>query len=238
MAVRSSIVYFSCSVAYCVSALSATGCSSSSSGTPNTAQSDMDGSRPDDGTSRDDATDATMDIDGSGHDDSPSPADSGAPEAPTVNTGAAGDAGASQFCAAVCAGLYACAADAGVEDAGSCHCTPGSAAIERTDFVEAFTSCVRSAIARDCSDAGGAVQDCQVAAAASIEPSPAAAVFCKNLEFTFCANILPDCLTNAGIYSDTTISAFTNCLPELPDADVDGGCTNFGLCLNGASTPL
>jgi hypothetical protein len=198
-------------------------------------QSNTDSSTPYDGS--DSRDDATTEIDATGHDGAPM-IDGGASEAATVNTGAAGDGGASQFCSAVCAGLYACAADAGAPDAGNCRCTPGSVAIERADFVEAFTSCVRSAIERDCSDAGGAVQDCQVAAAASIDPSPAAAVFCKNLEFTFCANVLPDCLTNAGIYSDTTISAFANCLPELPDADVDGGCTNFGLCLNRASTPL
>ena len=176
--------------------------------------------------------------DDGGHDGGVPQDDGGAADASRVNTMPAGDAGAAQFCSAVCAGLYACAADAGALDAGSCHCTAGSAAIERTDFVDAFTSCVRRAIPADCSDAGGAVQGCQLAAAASIDPSPAAAVFCKNLEFTFCANILPDCLTNAGVYSDTTISAFTNCLPELPDADVDGGCTNFGLCLNNASTTL
>lgn len=46
MVVRSSIFYISYSLAYCVTALSATGCSGSSSGTPNMAQSDMDGSTP------------------------------------------------------------------------------------------------------------------------------------------------------------------------------------------------
>lgn len=152
-----------------------------------------------------------------------------------TNATSAGDAGAAAFCSAVCSGLLACSA--GV-DAGPCHCSAGSAALERTDFVDTFTSCVQAAIAADCSDAGGAVQDCQVTAAASINPTPAAATFCKNLEFTLCAAILPDCLTNAGVYSDSTIAAFANCLPELPDADVDGGCTNFGVCLNSASTPL
>jgi hypothetical protein len=180
-----------------------------------------------------------MEIESGGGDDGPSPSDGGVPETSVVNSAAAaGDAGASRFCSAICADLYACAADAGVEDAGACHCTPGSAAIERSDFVEVFAACVERGILADCSDASGAVQDCQVAAAASIDPSLAAAAFCKSLEFTFCANVVPDCLTNAGIYSDTTISAFTNCLPELPDADVDGGCTRFGVCLANASTPL
>lgn len=195
----------------------------------------MDSSTPNDGGSREAAA---MESDNAGGSDGSSPGDGGATGASTVNTAASGDAGASGFCSAVCADLYACAADAGLQDAGACHCTPGSAAIERTDFVEAFTSCVRRGILADCADAGGAVQDCQLAAAASINPSPAAAAFCKNLEFTFCPNIVPDCLTNAGIYSDSTISAFTNCLPELPDADVDGGCTGFGACLANASTPL
>jgi len=167
-------------------------------------------------------------------DDAPSPQDGGAAETSVTNATSAGDAGAAAFCSAVCAGLLACSA--GV-DAGPCHCSAGSAALERKDFVDTFTSCVQGAIVADCADAGGAVQDCQVSAAAAIAPTPAAANFCKNLEFTFCADVLPDCLTNAGIYSDTTIAALSNCLPDAPDADLDGGCSNFANCLNIASQP-
>jgi hypothetical protein len=225
-----------CSLACCVSALAAAGCSSSSSTPPNPAQNDdIDSSAPSDAGSRDDAT-TENDSGGSGNgDDAPSPQDGGAAETSVTNATSAGDAGAAAFCSAVCAGLLACSA--GV-DAGPCHCSAGSAALERKDFVDTFTSCVQGAIVADCADAGGAVQDCQVSAAAAIAPTPAAANFCKNLEFTFCADVLPDCLTNAGIYSDSTIATFAKCLPELPDADVDGGCMNFGVCLANASTPL
>jgi len=225
-----------CSLACCISALAGVGCSSSSSTPSNPAQSDdVDSSAPSDAGSRDDAT-TENDSGGSGNgDDAPSPQDGGAPETSITNATSAGDAGAAAFCSAVCAGLVACSA--GV-DAGPCHCSAGSAALERKDFVDTFTSCVQGAIVADCADAGGAVQDCQVSAAASIAPTSAAANFCKNLEFTFCADVLPDCLTNAGIYSDSTIATFAKCLPELPDADVDGGCMNFGVCLSNASTPL
>ncbi len=142
----------------------------------------------------------------------------------------AGDAGAIEFCAAVCAGLLQC-----TPDGGPCNCSPGSATIERTDFVNAFTSCVQSAIVADCTDAGSAVENCQLIAAASITPTVATAAFCKDLEFSYCVNTLPDCLANVGVYSDTTIATFSNCLPDLPDADVDGGCAKFADCLGAAA---
>jgi hypothetical protein len=45
-------------------------------------------------------------------------------------------------------------------------------------------------------------------------------------------------LTNVGVYGDTTIAAFTKCSADLPDADVDGGCNAFGVCLsNATATP-
>lgn len=235
---RSSTLYCACSLAFSVacgmSALWATGCSSSSSGspTPHPTGDDMDGSVESDGGSLQDGTLPIGDS-GNGGDDVSSPHDAGkSPDAATVNATSAGEAGATRFCGAVCDGLLACAADA-----GPCHCTPGSAALERTDFVDAFTSCVKGAIIADCSDAGGAVEDCQVSAAAAVVPTTAASTFCHNLDFTLCATTLPDCLTNAGIYSDTTIAAFANCFSELPDADVDGGCTNFANCLGTASNP-
>ncbi len=226
------------SLACCLSAYGVTGCSSSSpsSATTNPADDDSDTGTASDGGSKEDAT---VEADGgqggddtsSPHDGS-SPQDSGTSEASTENAVAAGDAGAAEFCSAVCAGLLQCA---GGVDAGPCHCTPGSAAIERTDFVDTFSSCVQGAIAADCSDAGAAVQNCQVTAAAAINPTAATASFCKSLEFSYCDNTLPDCLTNAGVYSDTTVAAFSNCLADLPDADVDGGCTNFANCLAAAS---
>jgi hypothetical protein len=208
------------------------GCSSSSSAAPNPAQTgdDMDGdTAPNDSGSRPDAT-VNGDAGPTGGDDGSSPNDAGTTETGTASGVAAGEAGAAAFCSAVCAGLLAC-----VPDGGPCNCTPGSAAIERADYVDNFTSCVRSAIVADCSDAGGVVEGCQVTAAAAINPTAAGAAFCKNLEFTHCANILPNCLTNAGIYGDTTIAAFSNCFSDLPDADVDGGCTSFGTCLGAAA---
>src|SRR5262249_47018305 len=145
---------------------------------------------------------------------------------------AAGEAGAAMFCNQVCAGLLACAAGA---DAGPCHRDPGSSAIERADYVASFSACVESAIVADCADPGGAVRGCEASAAVAITPTVAAANFCKNLELTHCSQILPDCLSNAGIYSDTIIGAFTSCFADLPDADVDGGCVPFGTCLSNAS---
>ena len=214
------------------------GCSSSSSGSSNPAQTgdDVDSSAPADGGTGS-GSDATTGGDGApGGDDASSPLDAAPTEAATTNAAAAGDAGAAQFCSSLCAGLLACAADAGITGM-PCNCTPGGAALERTDFVEAFTSCVKSAVVGDCSDAGAAVENCQTSAAAQISPTLAAAAFCKNLEGTLCSNTLPDCLTNAGIYSDTTIAALSNCLPDAPDADLDGGCSNFANCLNIASQP-
>jgi hypothetical protein len=193
----------------------------------------MDSSTPADGGSTEDSTvkndDSGMSNNG---DDASSHHGGGSPEASTASGVAAGDAGAAKFCDQVCAGLLACAS--GV-DAGPCHCDPGSSAIERADYVASFTACVKSAIVADCADAGGAVQGCEVSAAVAIAPTTAAANFCKNLELTRCSQILPDCLSNAGIYGDTTIGAFSNCFAELPDADVDGGCVPFGTCLSNAS---
>jgi hypothetical protein len=237
MTVRSSTLYCAGALALAVvsgaSALWATGCSSSSTGTQPASPvgDDMDGSTApgDGGGSMQDATVPMKDTGTTNTgDDGSSPLDAGS----TANPSAAGDAGATLFCNAICAGLLACAADA-----GPCHCSPGSSALERTDFVGAFTSCVQSAIVADCADAGGAVQDCQVSAAVSINPTTAAATFCKNLELTRCSQILPDCLSNAGIYADTTINAFSSCFADLPDADIDGGCTAFGTCLGTASSP-
>jgi hypothetical protein len=223
------------SLACGLSAYGAIGCSSSSPNSPNPTQAgdDSDTGIPDDsGGSKGDATVETGDG-GRGGDDASLPSDAGTPETST-NTLAAGEAGANEFCAAVCMGLLECAADSG-PDAGACHCTPGSAALERADFVDTFTACVQSAIVASCADAGNAVQNCQVTAAASINPTVAAAAFCKDLEFSYCDNTLPDCLTNAGVYADTTIAAFSNCMTNLPDADVDGGCTAFANCLGNAS---
>jgi hypothetical protein len=215
----------------------ATGCSSSSSTSPTNNAGD-DGSAPGD-DSTPDAT--TVEPDGStppkkdGGGDASSSHDGGTSDAAiATNTGSSGDAGAAAFCAAICAGLEQCSV--GV-DAGPCHCSPGSTALERADFVQSWTSCVTPAIEANCGDAGGAVEGCQVNAAAEVDPTAAAAAFCKDLEFTACANVVPNCLTNAGIYSDQTISAFANCFHDLPDANIDGGCVDFGNCLSLASNP-
>ena len=100
--------------------------------------------------------------------------------------------------------------------------------IERTDFVDAFTSCVQSAIVADCSDAGGAVQDCQVAAAASINPTHRGGGVLQESRVHVLRAHRARLPHERGHLRDTTIAAFTNCFPELPDADVDGGCTRFG----------
>jgi hypothetical protein len=226
------------SLACVLSAFGATGCSSSIATSPNSTQSgdDSDTGIPSDAGSKEDATIESGDGGQGGGDDASSPhdgsspQDGGAPEDSGSNAIAAGDAGAAEFCAAVCMGLSQCA-----PDGGPCHCSPGSAALERTDFVATFISCVQSAIVADCTDAGSAVENCQVTAAAAVTPTVAAAAFCKDLEFSYCENTLPDCLTNAGVYADTTIAAFSNCLQDLPDANVDGGCTAFANCLGTAS---
>ena len=237
MTARSSTLYCAGAFAFAVcgaSTLWATGCSSSTTPNPSAAGDDMDGSAPADGGAS--MQDSTLPIKDSGSpnsgDDVSSPQDGDTSETSTAMGAAAGDAGATRFCNAICAGLLSCAADS-----GPCHCSPGSSALERTDFVDSFTSCVQSAIVGDCADAGGAVQDCQVSAAVAITPTTAAAAFCKDLELTRCSQILPDCLSNAGIYADTTIKAFSNCFGDLPDADIDGGCTAFGTCLSTASSP-
>lgn len=222
-----------CALAFGLTAFWVTGCSSASSGSPhNPSGDDIDSSTPADGSVPEDATVQTDDGGTGGDDASSVHHEGGGAEASAGDPSPAGDAGAARFCAAICAGLVACAADA-----GPCNCSAGSSALERTDFVDGFTSCVKGAIIADCADAGGAVQGCQVAAAAAISPTTAAANFCKNLEFTRCADILPNCLTNAGVYSDTTITAFSSCFPDLPDAAVDGGCVPFGNCLATAATP-
>jgi hypothetical protein len=166
--------------------------------------------------------------DGATGDGASSSHDSGMPPVTVVGS-PAGEAGAAQFCDQLCAGLVTCAANN--PDAGPCHCDPGSSAIERADYVQALGKCVKTAITTDCSDAGAAVEGCQLKAAAAITPSTAAATFCKDLEFTLCSQILPDCLTNAGIYADPTIAAFSSCFSDLPDANVDGGCVPFGTCV-------
>jgi hypothetical protein len=219
--------------------LSATGCSGSSSGSPNQGQGGGDDSGG--GSQEPGGPDATTTNNPPGDGgSSPNTKDGGDASSPpgtgdsgsTSNAAPAGDAGVAAFCNAVCSGLLQCAAGM---DAGPCHCNAGSFAAQRTDYISGITACAAAAIEADCDDAGAAVQGCELSGAVAITPTPAAATFCKDLELSLCAGTLPNCLTNAGVYSDQSIAAFAACFMDLPDADVAGGCTNFANCLQNAS---
>jgi hypothetical protein len=203
------------------------GCSSSSSGGPSKPTGDDDsnndsGGEPSDAGTKGDST--VVGAEGGG-DDGTSPHDGGSEAAALPNGAAAGDAGAAAFCAALCAGLGHCSPDAG----GPCNCSAGDTPIRRADYASKLSACVTPAIEAACGDAGGAVQNCQLQAALATSPTQVGSQFCQNLEFTFCSD--PNCLADFSSYSDKTISSFSSCAHELPDASVDGGCTGYYTCV-------
>jgi hypothetical protein len=200
----------------------AMGCSSSTSGAPgmkptgdDDANNDSGDSEPSDAGAKGDSTVPHID----GGDDGTSPHDGGS-EA-TVPSNAAGDAGAAAFCASFCAGLTHCF--------GSCsNCSAGDTSIRTAAYASTLTTCVGPAIENQCGDAGAAVQGCQIQAAAATSPSQIGSKFCQDLEFTFCSD--PNCLADFSSYSDKTISSFSSCTHDLPDAS-DGGCTGYYTCV-------
>jgi hypothetical protein len=201
----------------------AMGCSSSSPA-PGAKPSGDDDSNTDSGGSNE-PSDAGAKGDSTvpgkdGGDDTTSPRDGGS-EAAAANN-AAGDAGAAQFCTSFCAGLTHCF--------GSCsNCSAGDTNIRSAAYASNLTACVGPAIEGLCSDAGAAVQNCQIQAAAATTATPVGSKFCQNLEFTFCSD--PNCLADFSSYSDNTISSFSSCNHDLPDASVDGGCNGFYTCI-------
>ncbi len=149
---------------------------------------------------------------------------------------------------AVCAGLcgsleqlHAATLDAGPPQ--PCHCGVTGTQLLREDYVQALTNCISSTIAANCSlvaSDGGAdsvVDGCETTVQATINPTPTAAMFCKNLGLGFCAGAITGCEAQIFTYSDPTIMAAANCLPDVPDAALDGGCNSFAACLNAAFTP-
>jgi hypothetical protein len=206
----------------------AMGCSSSSSEGPSKPTGDDDtnndsgNSEPSDAGTKGDST--VPGAEGGG-DDTSSPHDGGSEAATTPSGAAAGDAGAAAFCAALCAGLAHCSPDAG----GPCSCSPGDTAIRRADYASKLSTCVTPAIEAACGAAGDAVQNCQLQAAKATSATQVGSQFCQNLEFTFCSD--QNCLVDFGSYSDKTISSFSSCSPDLPDASVDGGCNGFYTCI-------
>jgi hypothetical protein len=160
-----------------------------------------------------------------------------------VNAATSGDAGEAEICSGLCQSFTTCAAklDAGANQ--PCTCGVTGTQLLRADYVQALTSCVSTSIASNCSvieaDGGtaGVVTTCEQSVTNDIQPTPTASAFCKNLELGFCANAIPDCLAQVFTYSDPTLTAASACLPEVPDADVDGGCNAFAACLNTAFTP-
>jgi len=231
MTARSFALSFACSLF----ALMGAACSSSSAGSATPAGTGDDANDTvepsDDGSTLDGAT--RIDAGPGGNDDASSPRDVGDAEASAVNDLPAGEAGVTQFCAAGCVGLRRCDPDSGM----ACTCAAGSTALYRTDFVDALSTCLPGAIAADCADPMTASENCVVSATASIEPTAAVAAFCQNLAFTACSQGSSNCLVELSIYSDTTIAKASNCLSDIPDADIDGGCTDFGNCLTTALSP-
>jgi hypothetical protein len=229
-------------------ALLASGCSSSSSGGNGATSSDDDDSgqsaSDDSGSvaSGDDAT--TTSPDGGTKKpgaDASSPHDAGT--SIPVDASTSGDAGIAAVCAGLCGSLQGCAATLDSGAAQPCHCDVTGTQLLRADYVQALTNCVSSTIASNCSvieaDGGtdGVVTNCEQSVTGSIEPTAETSSFCKNLELGVCANAIPGCSAQVFIYSDPTVMAAASCLPDVPDADVDGGCDTFAACLNTAFTP-
>jgi hypothetical protein len=206
----------------------AMGCSSSTSGAPGAKAMGDDDSKGDSGDDEpsDAGTKGDSTVSGKdGGDDTSSPHDGGSEAATAPSGAAAGDAGIGEFCAALCAGVAHCSPGA----VGQCNCMSGDIAIRRADYASALSKCILPAIEGACSDANGAVQNCAVQTAAATSPTPVVSQFCQNLEFTLCSD--PNCLADFGSYSDKTISGFSSCSTNLPDASVDGGCNGYYMCV-------
>jgi hypothetical protein len=210
----------------------ATGCSSSSSGSPSETPSgddDSGSSTPDGGS----AQDATVGADGGpsktkdgGGDGSAH--DAGSEAAVTGNASPSGEAGVAEFCAAGCSALQQC-----YPDAGACNpCSPGPTALYRTDFVDALSACIKSGIVADCADPMTVTTNCFATTTAAVSPTAAVAAFCKDVSFTLCP--ISDCEAQVSIYADPSISKAATCIPEVPDAAVDGGCNTFANCVGSA----
>jgi len=227
------------------------GCSSSSSnnnGTTPATGDDSGGDKPNDagsgGPTGEDATTATGDsgtrkpVDGG---DASSPRDGG--PAPPIDASTSGDAGIASVCAGLCGSLEQCAATLDSGAAQPCHCNVSGTQLLRADYVQDLTDCVSSTIAANCSvvvaDGGtdSVVANCEKSVTGSINPTPTTAMFCKNLGLSFCSGAISDCVAQVFTYSDPTVMAAANCLPDVPDANIDGGCNTFAACLNTAFTP-
>jgi hypothetical protein len=238
---------------FLVFALLSAGCSSSSSagdGASETPGDDNDSGMgtPSDGgpTSGDDATvskdsGAHKPAEGGPGGDASSPNDAGT--AANVDASTSGDAGIAAVCAGLCGSLQQCALTLDAGPAQPCHCDVSGTQLLRADYVQALTGCVSTTIASSCASVaqdGGTdavVQNCEATVASSIEPTPTAAMFCKNLGLSFCANAIPNCITQVFTYSDPTLVVASNCLPKVPNSDIDGGCNDYAACLNAAFTP-
>jgi hypothetical protein len=227
------------------------GCSSSSSNNGTPGQSDDSGdTTPSDAggssSSSGGGNDATVNGDSSTHPpavvgNSSSPHDAGS--ALPFDASTSGDAGVAAVCAGLCGSLEQCAATLDAGPAQPCHCGVTGTQLLREDYVQALTNCISSTITANCSlvaSDGGAdsvVDGCETTVQANINPTPTAAMFCKNLGLGFCAGAITGCEAQIFTYSDPTIMAAANCLPDVPDAALDGGCNSFAACLNAAFTP-
>jgi hypothetical protein len=219
--------------------LGAAGCSSSSSPPSSNNTGEDGGGQANDsgGTTQGDATVANLDGGSKDSGNGSSPHDGGSsPDAAAINAASAGDAGAASFCAALTTGLLGCC-DAGA-DAGPCmaqSCQPGSAAMQRVDYVQALSTCVETSIPTHCSNPQQAISQCQLTTTQALTDTPAVTSFCKSFELSFCP--ITDCRAEVGAYSDPTISSLSTCLPDLPDSGVDGGCSKVITCLGNILGP-
>jgi hypothetical protein len=226
------------------------GCSSSSNGTTPDQNGDSGDTTPSDAggssSSSGGGTDATVNGDSSTH----APADGGDASSPhdagstlPFDASTSGDAGVAAVCAGLCGSLEQCAATLDAGPPQPCHCGVTGTQLLREDYVQALTNCISSTIAANCSVVAGdggadsVVDSCETTVQATINPTPTAAMFCKNLGLGFCAGAITGCEAQIFTYSDPTIMAAANCLPDVPDAALDGGCDSFAACLNAAFTP-
>jgi hypothetical protein len=101
----------------------------------------------------------------------------------------------------------------------------------RSDVVAAMTSCVA---ASDCATILGspqaAIDPCRAAAANSVSPSGAVALFCEKAQQSPCmGDYTATCITDTKSFSDTMVGKLTDCLTK--------SCADHESCVRTAAMP-
>lgn len=158
--------------------------------------------------------------------------DAGAPS--PAGDAPAGQSGANAYCVAVCEREATCL-NAPL-DASTCHCSPGTLTLYRSDYVTRLAACETAASCAELLDteAGAAdsgLETCADSALAQITPTAAVTSLCTQLGLSSCPeDAVPDCPGTFKVYSDGTVNAVSACI-------ADANCNDHAACVTTALTP-